>query len=980
MARIRRSPRFSPYLLTVVCLLLVSVCRVATVWAQATLENPAADSYQSGLGLISGWACEAGRIEIEFNHDPRTRQPASYGTPRGDTAGACGDSDNGFGLLINWNLLGDGTHTVRALADGVAFGQATVTVTTLGQEYAQGLRREVPVDGFPRAGQQRTLVWQESQQNFVITAGQPAQGGGTRGTATQQLENPQPGSYQSGLGLISGWVCAAGRIEIEFNGDPHTRQRAGYGTPRGDTAGVCGDSDNGFGLLFNWNLLGNGMHTVRALADGQEFAHSTVTVSTLGQEYAQELSREVTLADFPAVGQTTTLAWQESQQNFAITGSTAGGPVLSIAAPDPVPGFFADVLGILRPVVSYTGEAPLSFTLPTAPPGMEIDARSGTIAWTPPASATGRTFAVMVEAESDELFDRVGFQVSVLRTTPVQTTVANGALTVTDGGTDLHGLRITTPATRLRLSDLRLETVEREAVLATVPAVLTLLSDFFVIREPFAQPVKLTFPVGDLPAGTDIRDVDLYRFGEATGSDGPFWGSVLVDWRYEMVSGEPAYIVSLEGLHGLFVFGLPELVPGGRATSNAAPVGDRRIVTPAVSQSLAATQASVSKVECFPNPWFSLLEPNYRSQTCTYADDPAVEIAVKDFVQLNSNERWGMGIEEFVARVIEIQEELEKLGLAYDKDITIDFDIPLNTSVLDAFTHDRLGEVTCVNWLDRAKTLRIYPANINNATNLDKLPLNDLAVETIAHEYFHHAQCHEGNEMPGLDLAVLQIDGKGSVTSHLLGNYHWLTEGSADWFAHSAVPATRSIRAEILEVGLDSIQDDDDLRKWPYFRAPFFAMLKERCADFSSLLKKILSIDEDSDASGINRLAEVLARSRCTFGALGTDLGAALAEYQITTFDEDQKPSDEQNAFGYHIDLVDGRSYGENYTKDNFNDDVHPISIPLPAVAAGTLYLDIIGITGGAFAAQDTVEVSMASNALEQFASSCSGREMGLLG
>ena len=31
------------------------------------------------------------------------------------------------------------------------------------------------------------------------------------------LENPQPGSSQSGIGVISGWVCSANQIEIIFN-------------------------------------------------------------------------------------------------------------------------------------------------------------------------------------------------------------------------------------------------------------------------------------------------------------------------------------------------------------------------------------------------------------------------------------------------------------------------------------------------------------------------------------------------------------------------------------------------------------------------------------------------------------------------------------------------------------------------------------------------------------------------------------------
>ena len=37
-----------------------------------------------------------------------------------------------------------------------------------------------------------------------------------------------------------------------------------------DTRSVCGDANNGFGLLVNMNSFGPGAHSVRALADGQE--------------------------------------------------------------------------------------------------------------------------------------------------------------------------------------------------------------------------------------------------------------------------------------------------------------------------------------------------------------------------------------------------------------------------------------------------------------------------------------------------------------------------------------------------------------------------------------------------------------------------------------------------------------------------------------------------------------------------------------
>ena len=133
------------------------------------------------------------------------------------------------------------------------------------------------------------------------------------------LENPQSLSHHSGIGLISGWVCDADRVEIEI--DESIILQAGYGTNRGDTEEICGDTANGFGLLFNWNLLGDGMHTLRALADGEEFARAVVTVTTLSQEFLTGAYGEFSLPGFPSTGESIVVHWQPSTQNFVIRGS-----------------------------------------------------------------------------------------------------------------------------------------------------------------------------------------------------------------------------------------------------------------------------------------------------------------------------------------------------------------------------------------------------------------------------------------------------------------------------------------------------------------------------------------------------------------------------------------------------------------------------------------------------------------------------------
>ena len=283
------------------------------------LENPGRDSFQSGIGVLSGWVCEAGVVEIELNGVP---QEAAYGTERLDTAGVCGNTDNGFGLLFNWNLLRDGEHEVVALVDGVELGRATVTVTTLGMEFVRDVTGTCEAEAFPMVGETVTLEWQQTSQNFVIAEGAAPAGVNRAGIAgVGYLENPGANSFQSGIGVISGWVCAADAVEIAI-GDL-ALQGAGYGTERLDTEDVCGDTANGFGLLFNWNLLGEGEYEVVAYVDDVELGRATVRVTTVGEGAEEEFLRgaegECVVEDFPMPGETVTVEWQQNSQNFVIT-------------------------------------------------------------------------------------------------------------------------------------------------------------------------------------------------------------------------------------------------------------------------------------------------------------------------------------------------------------------------------------------------------------------------------------------------------------------------------------------------------------------------------------------------------------------------------------------------------------------------------------------------------------------------------------
>ena len=136
--------------------------------------------------------------------------------------------------------------------------------------------------------------------------------------AEGRLETPKDGTTISGKAIFSGWHCDATTIEIELPSGQ--KLLAASGTQRGDVNSTCGKSDVGFGLLFNMATLGAGEHTVKAYADGVEFAESTFTVTALSEgEFLTGKTGTATVSNFPTAGHSVTLAWEQTLQNFVIT-------------------------------------------------------------------------------------------------------------------------------------------------------------------------------------------------------------------------------------------------------------------------------------------------------------------------------------------------------------------------------------------------------------------------------------------------------------------------------------------------------------------------------------------------------------------------------------------------------------------------------------------------------------------------------------
>jgi hypothetical protein len=188
--------------------------------------------------------------------------------------------------------------------------------------------------------------------------------------AIGSLENPQPGSTESGIGLISGWYCQATTITFQIDDMPPVA--APYGSGRGDTSAVCGgNTATGFSYLTNYNILTTGPHTIKVFADGVLFGTTSFNAVNLGGEFLSGKLGEYYLYNFPDFGTRTRVTWQQSKQNFVITGSdtqvapidgTYFGAITSISTGCTTPSNNGNFFEVDRFTVTYGAQALLTLT------------------------------------------------------------------------------------------------------------------------------------------------------------------------------------------------------------------------------------------------------------------------------------------------------------------------------------------------------------------------------------------------------------------------------------------------------------------------------------------------------------------------------------------------------------------------------------------------------------------------------------------
>ena len=132
---------------------------------QGVIEFP--DGTASGIGLFYGWLCEASNVTISSSLDAHeSRYPIYYGAGRIDTKSICGDTNNGFYTLMNWNIFGDGEHSIRVYADKNFVAQRVFTVVTPRSEFLTGVTGSGIIE--LSNGLKARVEWSQSMQNFRI--------------------------------------------------------------------------------------------------------------------------------------------------------------------------------------------------------------------------------------------------------------------------------------------------------------------------------------------------------------------------------------------------------------------------------------------------------------------------------------------------------------------------------------------------------------------------------------------------------------------------------------------------------------------------------------------------------------------------------------------------------------------------------------------------------------------------------------------
>ena len=246
----------------------------------AVLGNPGHGGSYSGIGVVSGWKCEAeGDLTVVFNGDGK-HIPLLYGSERTDVrdAGACREANVGFVTIWNWANLGEGSHTAVAYDNGKEFARSTFTVASLGEAFVEGARGECTIEDFPSTGETATFAWNQNTQHLELVPGERPSGfapadqaalerlvGGKRVVSVDdpryytdfpsagRFVEMEPGERYSGTYHWRKTGPNTGTVTQHYDdGNVCTAQFTFTSATTGRTRYTCDDGDHGEG---NWQLI-----------------------------------------------------------------------------------------------------------------------------------------------------------------------------------------------------------------------------------------------------------------------------------------------------------------------------------------------------------------------------------------------------------------------------------------------------------------------------------------------------------------------------------------------------------------------------------------------------------------------------------------------------------------------------------------------------------------------------------------------------
>ena len=533
--------------------------------------------------------------------------------------------------------------------------------------------------------------------------------------------------------------------------------------------------------------------------------------------------------------------------------STSRRPIVSlnIGPPEELDPFIVNIASTFQPTVSYNGGYTLFYLLVKGPDGMSMDFQNGTVSWSPQEADEGKEFNVTIEVSDGHLSEDTSFTVTVVESRRFRTKISRSpegtnVLTVTDPGTSLKGMQVTSPPEERPITIRELADLQKSLELAPdgsvpeIPSSITPLSNVFVVKGTFDHPVELRIPLAEfieaLPEGVSIYDVGLYAYTEVTEADGLFWLPVGFDESFEGNDlSDAIYIVSLGGLQGLAFFGYHrnqgarpfEFSNGGDEGSNPMDIGfsqsreDQFIEIPnrlnvvwqenivgretpnigaaGVSQqaadcestpdTLCITPPELADIKCNPSMGNDVISSaharTYNGLDCIYSGDLDIKINVRNF---GEGCRWDTG------------------GSPKDR-VT---KCPAGGSVLDLAAWVIMAQLGVEEMgLGHSKEIEVHLNNLD--AWYQYLPLKgggalgyvrtgfyddnkvihitdnnskspDDIQAILYHEFFHHAQSHQDTKR-GSEYDL--IISKGSTGKKLLGGEDpsWLIEGMATWFA-----------------------------------------------------------------------------------------------------------------------------------------------------------------------------------------------------